>query len=372
MGIPMTRPAAEILASTLRSRAQAIALRWEEEVRRDVPQLAILPRQTLIDHLPEFLDALATWVEGDVEASRDGFRLLAEGHALLRQTAGIELEALTDEYAALRRITLEEMRGAGASAELLEAHVRLNAGFDTAVHQAVHRYSRARDAIRERFVGILAHDLRDPLAAVSMSAAFLREAQLGGNHSQLVERIVRGTDRIERMINDVLDFTRGRLGGGIPIVPGVADMAQICREVVDEASAGHEMAITLDIAGDLRGVWDAERSKQALANLISNAVRHGKGEIAVRAWERDDRKMVFTSVNNAAPVISADALTRLFDPFKRTQKPGRGLGLGLYIVQQIALAHGGKCRVTSTPETGTTFTIEWPRVPFEQNPGRTE
>jgi len=358
------------LASILRRRSSEIAIRWEETVRQEVPALNQLSRAALVDHLPEFLDALASWIEGDVGEAFEGFRILAEGHALQRQTAGVELEHLTSEYAALRRVTLEALRGDGVSLGLVDARVRLNIGFDLAIHQAVHRYMSARDEVRERFVGILAHDLRDPLAAVAMSASFLADTRLDTHQTQLVQRIVRGSERIERMINDVLDFTRGRLGSGIPVIPAAADMADICRGVVDEASGARGAAIGLEVSGDLRGSWDVERVKQALSNLLSNAFHHGAGGVVVRAWEREDRKMVFTSVTNEGPVIPADAMSRLFDPFVRQQKTrSRGLGLGLFIVRQIALAHGGHVRVTST-EAGTTFTIEWPRIPLEQTPDR--
>jgi sigma-B regulation protein RsbU (phosphoserine phosphatase) len=103
---------------------------------------------------------------------------------------------------------------------------------------------------------------------------------------------------------------------------------------------------------------------------LSNARNYGQGEIVVRAWERDDRQAVFTSVTNYGPAIAVELLARIFDPFSRAVHPRRGgLGLGLYIVEQIARAHSGRVQAEST-EDATTFTIEWPRVPVEQTPDR--
>lgn len=361
---------ARALAGILREEIRSVCEAWEREVVAVEPELAGLSRPALIDHLPEFLEGLCAWLESERDDAQQAFRLLSEGHAVQRQSAGIRLETLTSEYAILRRTILERLgqRGCG----LTPAVLRLHAGLDTAIYRAVHRYSHARDEVRERFIGILAHDLRDPLAAVLMSASMLASSTLTTSQASFVARISRGGARMERMISDVLDFTRGRLSAGIPIVPAAGDLGEVCREVVDEAKAARQVELGLEVSGDLRGTWDAERVKQALANLVSNAFHHGTGGVTLRAWEREDRRAVFTSVSNLGPPIPTELMSRLFDPFTRPMTARvRGLGLGLFIVQQIALAHGGECRVSSTAENGTIFTIEWPRVPIEEGPDRT-
>jgi signal transduction histidine kinase len=355
------------LARTLRERSNAIAEAWLAHALATIPELRELPPNQVVDHLPEFLEGLAVWLLGDVTEAHERFRLLADGHAMQRQSAGVPLAALTAEYAALRSITLRHLLGADTP----HAAIRINEGFDVAVYAAVHSYAMARDAVRDRFIGILGHDLRDPLAAVAMSAAFLRDSRLDDRQRELVARIERGAGRIERMIGDVLDFTRGNLGGGIPISPVATDLAQICRAAVDEVAAARNRPIELELRGDLRGTFDPERAKQALANLLGNAVQYGTGDIQLRAWERDDRRAVFTAVTNRGKAIPAERLRGIFDPFKApTQPRGKGLGLGLYIVQQIAISHGGVCRVVSTDEGGTTFSIEWPRIPLDETPAR--
>lgn len=361
------------VADRIRARKTAISARWGQEVLREVPALAAMSATALVDHLPEFLEGLARWIEGDVGDARDAFAALADGHALQRHAAGVELEALTREYAILRRVILEEMVAVTPPEDLVLGVVALAAGIDRAIAGAVHRYASARDHVRERFIGILAHDLRDPLTAVMMSANLLADLTLSPKQRQLVERITRSAGRIERMIDDVLDFARGRLDGGIPVSPGLVDMREVCAAAVEEARAGTpDRPVRLEAEGDLRGFWDRDRARQAMSNLVANARTHGQGEIVVRAYERDDRHAVVTTVTNAGPPIPPELLARLFDPFARASAPGTrgGLGLGLYIVDQIARAHGARTSVASTADEGTTFTIEWPRTPVEETPGR--
>lgn len=360
------------IAARLRTDKQLITDRWEARILEVTPALGRLTRSELVDHMPEFLEGLADWIDGKVAEAREGFKALARGHALQRHGAGIELEELTSEYVTLRVVVLERIVETNTPEEVARSIVALEAGIDCAVNGAVHHYANERDRVRERFIGILAHDLRDPLSAVMMSASLLAEMVSGERATQLVERIARGAARIEGMIDDVLDFARGRLVGGIPVSPQLADMGQICAAAVDEALAGRSSSpVELATEGDLRGHFDPARVRQALANLLANARHHGKGApITVRAWEADDRRHLFTSVTNFGPPIPKHLLERLFDPFVREDTRGRGLGLGLYIVQQVALAHGGRVLATSSEEAGTTFTIEWPRVPLEETPGR--
>ncbi|MBS1121083.1 MAG: Sensor histidine kinase [Deltaproteobacteria bacterium] len=362
------------LPDDLRAQIGEISSRWDVVVLEEVPALAALSRAELLDHLPEFLDGLARWIAGDLEPARAGFRRLAERHALQRHSSGISLQALTSEYATLRRVILERLLEISDRDLVAASLIRIGAGMDHAIGEAVRCYSDARDHVRERFIAVLAHDLRDPLSAVMMSATLLSDMTLGARQAQLVERVTRGSRRIERMIDDVLDFARGRSSGGIPVSPVNVDMAAICGEAIDEARAlGLVAEIKLELSGDLRGMWDRDRARQALANLLSNARHSGQGVILVRAWERADPPAVLTSVRDHGPVIPPEIIGRIFDPFSRGQGEGRrrghGHGLGLYIVEQIALAHGGVCRASSTADA-TEFTIEWPRLPQAEVPGR--
>lgn len=348
----------------------AIVVAWETQVLADVPELSVLSKSLLIDHLPEFIESLAQWLSGEEHARQEGYRALSDGHALSRQRAGVPIDVLMAEYSTLRRVLVEAIMRRISGAELAPALVSLNEALDLSINEAVRRYVGARDEVRERFVAILGHDLRDPLSAIQLSASVLATRPLPEVELGLVRRIVSAASRMERLVSDVLDFARGRLGGGIPVKLGRADLGEICREAVADANAGGNVAIRFEATGDLVGVFDADRIRQALSNLLRNAWHHGGGDVELKTWESEDRKKLFTTVTNRGPAISPELLMTLFEPFKRQRDPQRrGLGLGLYIVREIVRAHGGVCGVQSS-EDATVFTIEWPRIPFDEVPER--
>lgn len=216
---------------------------------------------------------------------------------------------------------------------------------------------------REQFIGILGHDLRNPLAAILMAVELLDG--LPAPHAVVVARVARSAHRIEAMIRDLLDFARGRLAGGIPVAPKPCDLQVVCDAVVEEIQQAHpDRAIRFEAAGDLRGEWDPARVEQVVSNLVGNAVTHGIGDVRVTA--RDEGDEVVTTVHNQGPPIPAATIPILFEPFSRPAAEAdgarsRGLGLGLYIASEIVHAHGATISVASGEAAGTTFTIRWPR-----------
>jgi signal transduction histidine kinase len=169
---------------------------------------------------------------------------------------------------------------------------------------------------------------------------------------------------MERMIADVLDFARGRLGNGIPLSSTPTNFRKVCENAISELRvASPEQQITFECSEDLEGVWDQDRLAQVLSNLVSNAAVHGVGPVAVSL--RSDAEAVVLEVHNNGTPIPAEALRQIFDPFHRGENHGKGdgLGLGLYIVSEIVRAHGGTISVHSTLAHGTTFVSRWPRQP---------
>lgn len=167
------------------------------------------------------------------------------------------------------------------------------------------------------------------------------------------------------MVDEVVDVARSRLGEQLSLSPATFDMADVCHEAIGEARAlPAPREILLDVSGNVSGTWDRERARQVLVNLISNATQSSQGAIWVRVDEKPEQRAVVVSVTNRGSVIAPEIMGRIFDPFARAMlDPSRirGLGLGLYMVEQIARAHGGAVRATSTATEGTTFSIEWPR-----------
>jgi PAS domain S-box-containing protein len=216
---------------------------------------------------------------------------------------------------------------------------------------------------REQFIGILGHDLRNPLTAIQMAVEVLGD--LPEPYAPIVARAARSAHRIAAMIRDLLDFARGQLAGGIPVAPRPCDLQVMCDAVVEEMQQAHPgRAIHFGGAGDLRGEWDPDRVEQVVSNLVGNAITHGIGP--VRVTGRDDGDEVVTTVHNEGPAIPAAAIPMLFEPFTRTAEEddgttSQGLGLGLYIASEIVRAHGAAISVASKEGEGTTFTIRWPR-----------
>ncbi|WNG22419.1 PAS domain-containing protein [Cystobacter fuscus] len=220
---------------------------------------------------------------------------------------------------------------------------------------------------RERFLGIVSHDLRNPLNAILLSAsALLKLDAMPPGHTQKVRRIVTSAERMGRMIGELLDFTRGRLGGGIPIQPRAANLRHLCQQVLEELESSHPgRRLRLRAEGDFQGVWDADRLVQLLGNLGKNALDYSPPGTPVDFVLHAEEDAVRVEVHNEGPPIPARLLPEIFEPFRRAvsgeTSPSSGLGLGLFIVQRIAQAHGGSVEVRSTEDAGTTFTLRLPR-----------
>jgi two-component system, sensor histidine kinase and response regulator len=236
-----------------------------------------------------------------------------------------------------------------------------------------HQRIAEADALLQRKdtnIGILAHDLRNPLAAIVTGLNLLgRLPETSERGHRTLERINRSALRMAMMIRDILDYTRGRLGGGIPLNREPTDLALISRSVVDEICAGHPTVhIEVETAGLLTGDWDAARIEQALSNLIANAVQHGGRDVRLIASGEEPDDVVVTVRNGGAPIPEAKIPT-LFDGFAKGDDNPAGLGLGLFIVREIIQAHEGSVTVTSSAE-GTAFTFRLPRRP--RRPGGAE
>jgi signal transduction histidine kinase len=224
-------------------------------------------------------------------------------------------------------------------------------------------------------IGMLGHDLRNPLNAVSMTiAAVLRRPDLPDDLRGKMECVHRAAGRMTEMIGTLLDLARVGSIGNVGMSPAPADLGAIVEQVVDEHRAGRpERAIEVDLRGDLHGVWDPARVAQVVSNLVGNALEHGdpKAPVCVSA-DGEQADVITLEVRNQGPPIQADLIPVLFDPFVRGASAAResGLGLGLYIVKQIVVGHGGTISVESTAQTGTTFTMRVPRVVHRPPGGR--
>jgi sigma-B regulation protein RsbU (phosphoserine phosphatase) len=218
----------------------------------------------------------------------------------------------------------------------------------------------------ETMMGILGRDLRVPLQSIGASAAILVKGDLEPAYASAASRIASNNDRMTKMIDDLLDFARARLGGGYTLTQSDCDLLEICRQVINEVSVSYPpRAIQFAAHGSSWGRWDRGRIAQAFSNLLSNALRHGQDDVPVKVALRHGGADALVEVHNAGPPIPDEVRAHLFEPFYRAQERGRqapeGLGLGLYIAQQIVLAHRGTIELESEEGTGTTFTVRLPR-----------
>ena len=222
---------------------------------------------------------------------------------------------------------------------------------------------------REQFLGMVGHDLRNPLNAIRVTASHLLKETRGRDpYARMAARILKASDRMVRMLDELSDLVRGRLGGGIAVQVEEADMQEIARVVVDEHRASHsDRRIDLHVEGATDGRWDPTRVAQVISNLLANALKHGQADAPVTVSLEGGRADVLLKVHNWGTPIPAEMRQPLFEPFRRGRKAtGEGLGLGLYIVDQIVRAHGGAIEVRSTAPEGTRFIVRWPRVPPEK------
>jgi signal transduction histidine kinase len=226
------------------------------------------------------------------------------------------------------------------------------------------RELRAAAELRELFIGVVGHDLRNPLASIMVAAGtLLKRGQLDEQDEQSVARILGSSQRMSRMIARLLDLTRVRLGGGLLLDLKPTDLRRICQTVVEEFKAG---AVRLEVDGDLTGTWDEDRLAEMLSNITGNAIEHAAPGTAAVVKAYADGAEVVVEISNHGDPIPADVLPFIFEPFRRArprEKSGAGnLGLGLYIAHQVVLSHGGTLSARSG-DRATTLMMRLPRRP---------
>jgi signal transduction histidine kinase len=215
---------------------------------------------------------------------------------------------------------------------------------------------RERERHRELFLGTVGHDLRNPLQTIVTATQVLAASpNLGGTERKIVGTIERTADRMRRLIDQLLIFTQG-VAGGVPVQRDLVDLGELVRNAVREHSATSDIVVEDGFVGSVS--IDAERITQLIDNLVTNAIRYGAGKTTVKLSR--DRNTAVIAVHNTGTPIAPDKLNTLFDPYRRATNARGGVGLGLYIVEQITRAHGGTVHVQSTAEHGTTFSVRLP------------
>jgi signal transduction histidine kinase len=373
------------LSTFIRSHMETILVEWESFARTLQPLDGQMSALALRDHAKLILLAIADGIDIEetpceqYEKSRglapenEGQETAAAIHGTLRHTSGFTLIQLTAEYRALRatvlRLWLPKL--SAVTEDMAGDMIRFNEAIDQALAESVMTYSTKSTRTRDTFLAILGHDLRSPLATMSMAADFL--ARLPPNALKIGEtaaRIRRSVDTMSSMVNDLLDYARTQLDGEMPITPVMADLGAVCRTALDDVQAAHPARqFRYHAAGDLSTSFDLHRMRQVLSNLLNNAARYGTDEGPVTLEASGTAEQVVIAVNNRGNVIPAESLAAIFDPMVRLSveasadgPPSRSIGLGLYIAEDIVQAHGGTLSAASTAAAGTTFTVRLPRT----------
>jgi len=375
------------------SNLEAILVEWEEFARNLTPGSA-MSVIALRDHAESILRVTASDMlsaqtaqqqsdksKGHGGGGADSERLdsASEEHAIARLGEGFNLIEVLSEYRALRASVLQLWQAAVHEADPsdLQDLTRFNESIDQSLAEAVRSYTNRIDESRELFLATLGHDLRAPLNAMMLSAEVLaRSGQLDDENTQVASRMTAYGHVMTGMIHDLLDFTRTRLGAGMPLSVAPLDLSTLCKEVLGEfRAADPDRSVRFESVGDLSGQWDAARLRQVLSNLVGNAIEHGDQSSAIEVLARSEGSKVLLTVTNRGPVIPSSALPTLFDPFVRATSMPRpnqrrtGIGLGLYIAREIVIAHGGTIAVASSEETGTVFTVRLPRQNEKESRG---
>ncbi|HEY6555943.1 MAG TPA: PAS domain-containing sensor histidine kinase [Polyangiaceae bacterium] len=235
--------------------------------------------------------------------------------------------------------------------------------------EELHAEANDRALFAEQMIGIVSHDLRNPLASVLLGTALLGGGELSESQQRTLNRITSSTERANRLIADLLDFTQARLGGGLSVSLESIDLHEAVAQAVDELAHVHPGRQLRHLPrGQGQCAADANRLAQLIGNLVSNAMVYGKPGTPVTVTSCVESARFSLAVHNEGSAIPEALKAHIFEPMTRGTGEGtvkRSVGLGLYIVREIAKAHGGTATLVSTDETGTTFTVEFPRADAE-------
>lgn len=337
-----------------------------------------LDSAALRDHIPQILEAivldLRTFQDAEEQQAKSEGRArtfeapqsAARSHGRLRAKSGFNVDQMVAEYRALRAAVLRLWIADHALTEdAVEDIVRFNEAIDQAVAESVSDFSKEAESWRQVFLGVLGHDLRGPLSVIVTTSELMSRMTHDVPFTEHTSRIIRSGKRMSKLLDDLLDYSRTQLGMGIRIARVEGDLRPALHEEIDLLREALPLAnIKFDAAGDTRGHFDASRIREALSNLVTNAAKYGDGRSDINVTLTGDDGEVVLVVRNGGASLSTNALAALFEPLQRgprvaTSGEETSLGLGLFIVREIARAHGGE--VIATSSSGTTwFTMRLP------------
>lgn len=372
------------LSTFITQHMEEILQSWEDFARTvDLPR-EVLNTAGLRNHASHILTTVARdmqtcqTVQQEIDKSQGLAPSLegesaAETHAVMRLMDGFSLDQMVSEYRALRSSVLRlwlSQEGSIDQPERVAEIIRFNEAIDQALVESITSYSKAVETTRKMVLGVLGHDLRSPLTAITLGASLLaKSSHLPPREHEIAAQINVSVERANRLVDDLLDLARCNLSLGIPIQCEPSELSALCGAIVDEVRQGHpQTEVLLEHAEPIAASFDPSRMAQVVSNLLVNAIRHGDPQLPIRvrlATEADD---AIIEVHNWGNPIPQDRRMYLFNPQARLAQAGHiqgtqshGLGLGLFIANEIVTSHGGTIEVMSSADDGTTFKVAFPR-----------
>jgi signal transduction histidine kinase len=370
------------LSRFINENTEQILAEWDSFARTHVPAAKGMSELALRDHAAQILATAASDIDTEqskrqqAEKSKgdapDDLYSAASRHGTLRHGSGFTLVQLVAEFRALRAtvIRLWQAQVRNFNADTTNDMVRFNESIDQALAESAETFSLRTTRTRDTFLGILGHDLRGPLAALSMAGDYLVMAGARAERSaEIGATVQRVTVHMSGMVNDLLEYSRTQLGDGIPIIRKCEDLGHICEAALHDARATHPGCLFhYATSGDLSCSVDGPRLQQVLTNLLANAARYGAKDHPVKLLVNGEVDTLVLQVENQGLPIPAESLEAIFSPLVQLSIDGQGdgrastsLGLGLFIAREITEAHGGKITAKSNEQVGTVFTVEIPR-----------
>lgn len=371
------------LSSFIITHMEAILTEWDTFARTLGPAATGMTEVDLRDHAKQILETAAKDIESkqteDQQTKKskggqhDERNSAASEHGRIRQEDGFTMIQMVAEYRALRatvlRLWLPQVTH--ITEETTTDMLRFNEAIDQAVAESTARYTEQAARTRDTFLAVLGHDLRTPLAAIAMAGDYLTALNVGTRQTAEVGRRIKSSAAsMSSMVNDLLEYARTQLGNGIPVTCQEADVQNLCKSAIDEVELAYpDCQFAFNTSGNLAGSFDFARLRQALINLLTNAVQYRAREHPIRVSAFEEKDEIIIQVQNQGPIIPQDSLEAIFNPLVQLareghegRRPSTSLGLGLFIAREITEAHNGTITADSEQSTGTVFTIRLPKT----------
>ena len=372
------------LSHFIQAHIKEILEEWDQFALTLFPQSAHVSARELRDHAYEILMELSKDMEtaqsaqqqadkskGEEVKSSDALSA-ASAHGTDRHYSGFTLTELAAEFRALRAMVLRLWlpKIPALTEQIARDMVRFNEAIDQALAESVATYSKQNTRARDTFLAILGHDLRSPLMGIRLSAKVLQKTGVSADAvEQAGTRILTSAALMSSMVNDLLEYGRGQLGGVIRVNRQPVDLLDVGQAAIEEAKTAHpEIQFALESSGELRGKFDGARLQQVFSNLLNNAAQYGYQSHVVSLVLQGHADHVSVQVCNAGPVIPPESLQAIFDPLvqlsigdKPTGHFSNSAGLGLFIARELTFGHEGTIKAESSAELGTVFTVQLPR-----------